>query len=571
MTGLYTFDSLNEMLQKIKGDKQDFGGVSIIASEDLFQLPPVKMHYLYSMIHKRINDPWLKFRLHELTEIVRQRSDPRFAELLFRLREGKHTVDDIAEIKKLEHTDTSMWPDQVTHLYITNFLAGRYNELCLCELETEDNKIITVIAKDKGPKNTTIPVDIPISSTGNMKKSLRICEGAKIMITKNIDISDKLINGTLATIKKLDRVGNDIYGYPKGRVYIKCDDESAGDKYKDNRLIQELKDCVPINPCVDHFKYDGKEITRNQFPFIVAHGITSHKSQGSTLNYFVADLDRSPSTGSKKKLHLIEGQFYTMISRGKESKNILLKNFDESCIVVNKSAVKEMERLRDSSVLDYPHPLKKMKTATISYLNIVKWTLHITHFLSDTAHSVYSSLLCFTETNVAGSNFSRIKDFLPEWDDIHEPSGHGLAICYNTTKVTVLKQYSYYGCLEMLPVLLQIDNEIIFLVLVYRRPGPIGNFVDNITQTMDQILRENPISEEFRTMVIGDFNWDQMLPEHVATLIPFSSRFNLNQRSNYSTHIQGGILDLVFDDKRDNDVQWMFSPFSDHFVLLIDL
>ena len=222
-------------------------------------------------------------------------------------------------------------------------------------------------------------------------------------------------------------------------------------------------------------------------------------------------------------------------------------------------------------MLNYPHPLKIMKTATISYLNIVKWTLHISHFLSDTAHSVYSSLFCFTETNVAGSNFDRINAFLPEWDDIHEPSGHGLAICYNTTKVTVLKQYSYYGCLEMLPVLLQIDNEIIFLVLVYRRPGPIGNFVSNIIQTMDQILRENPISEEFRTMVIGDFNWDQMLPEHVATLTPFSSHFNLNQRSNYSTHIQGGILDLVFDDRRDNDVQWMYSPFSDHFVLLIDL
>ena len=171
MTGLFTFDSLNEMLQKIKGDKRDFGGVSIISSGDLFQLPPVKMHYLYSMIHKRINDPWLKFKLHELTEIVRQRSDPRFAELLFRLREGKHTVDDVAEIKKLEHTDTSTWPDQVTHLYITNFLAGRYNELCLCELETEDNEIITVIAKDEGPKNTTIPVDTAITNTGNMKKS----------------------------------------------------------------------------------------------------------------------------------------------------------------------------------------------------------------------------------------------------------------------------------------------------------------------------------------------------------------------------------------------------------------
>ena len=105
---------------------------------------------------------------------------------------------------------------------------------------------------------------------------------------------------------------------------------------------------------------------------------------------------------------------------------------------------------------------------------------------------------------------------------------------------------------------------------MYRRPGPIGTFVTSIIQTIDQLLRDNPINGEYRTMVIGDFNWDQMLPQHVESFIPFSSRFNFHQRSNYSTHIKGGILDLVFDDKRDTDVEWMFSPYSDHFILLID-
>ena len=180
------------------------------------------------------------------------------------------------------------------------------------------------------------------------------------MITKNIDVRDKLINGTLATIIKSDRVGNDMNGFPKGRVYIKCDDESAGNKYKDSRLIHELKDCVPINPYDGNFQYDGKNITRYQFPFIVAHGITAHKSQGSTLNYFVADLDRTPASGSKHKFGVTEGMFYTMLSRGKNCKNIKLNNFDEKCVVVNKSAITEMERLRNSSVLDYPHPLKKI-------------------------------------------------------------------------------------------------------------------------------------------------------------------------------------------------------------------
>jgi hypothetical protein len=45
--------------------------------------------------------------------------------------------------------------------------------------------------------------------------------------TVNLDIDDKLVNGTLATIKKLDRDGKDHFGDRTGR---EGDDESAGSK-----------------------------------------------------------------------------------------------------------------------------------------------------------------------------------------------------------------------------------------------------------------------------------------------------------------------------------------------------
>ena len=150
---------MNTQLQKIEYDKRDFGGVSIIVIGDLFQLPPVKMWLIYSMIHKRINDPWLRFKLHELTEIVRQSGDPEFAALLLRLREGKQTSDDIQEIMKLEETDTTGWPDEVTHLFLTNYLANCRNEECLAKLESETCPIKTVIAKGQGPRKATVPED----------------------------------------------------------------------------------------------------------------------------------------------------------------------------------------------------------------------------------------------------------------------------------------------------------------------------------------------------------------------------------------------------------------------------
>ena len=73
----------------------------------------------------------------------------------------------------------------------------------------------------------------------------------------------------------------------------------------------------------------------------------------------------------------------------------------------------------------------------------------------------------------------------------------------------------------------------------------------------------------YRTIVLGDFNTDQMLPENVNAYESFCQQHNLTQRSRYSTHIQGGILDLVFDNKATDPVEWMPSPYSDHFVLLI--
>ena len=75
---------------------------------------------------------------------------------------------------------------------------------------------------------------------------------------------------------------------------------------------------------------------------------------------------------------------------------------------------------------------------------------------------------------------------------------------------------------------------------------------------------------KYRTLIIGDVNWDQILEERVRTFDTFFAHFNCHQRSHYSTHIHGGILDLVFDDMRSEPVQWMPSPYSDHFVILID-
>ena len=47
-------------------------------------------------------------------------------------------------------------------------------------------------------------------------------------------------------------------------------------------------------------------------------------------------------------------------------------------------------------------------------------------------------------------------------------------------------------------------------------------------------------------------------------------QFYLHQRSHFATHIHGGILDLA-DSGRCDPVAWTPSPYSDHFVILIQM
>ena len=85
-----------------------------------------------------------------------------------------------------------------------------------------------------------------------------------------------------------------------------------------------------------------------------------HKSQGSTLEYFLGDLDQDTGPTKKKDAPCGPGMFYTMLSRGKSRDRIKLRNFKEEHIVVNDKALIEMERMRTESVLEYNHPLKEM-------------------------------------------------------------------------------------------------------------------------------------------------------------------------------------------------------------------
>ena len=112
------------------------------------------------------------------------------------------------------------------------------------------------------------------------------------MLTDNIIVSDRLVNGSGGTVKYLDM-------RPKAfcsTIFVKFDDPKVGNSLKDERLCSELKEFVSITARMTrfHLKKGTSIVTdkRKHFPIMLGHAFIVQKSQGSTLNYIKGDLSR---------------------------------------------------------------------------------------------------------------------------------------------------------------------------------------------------------------------------------------------------------------------------------------
>ena len=78
-----------------------FGDVSVLAVCDLYQLPPIGQPAVFDKVTdsyahtSHAGSLWVNgFKMIELTEIMHQKEDVRFTELLCRMRKAECTADD---------------------------------------------------------------------------------------------------------------------------------------------------------------------------------------------------------------------------------------------------------------------------------------------------------------------------------------------------------------------------------------------------------------------------------------------------------------------------------------------
>ena len=562
MTGLDTFECFDRNLQDIMNSSEPFGGVSILAVGDFLQLPPVAQKPVFAdpnnLTYESLSGNRWKthFKLYELTQIVRQVSDPEFAGILSRIREGKQTKEDCDEMEKLNCTDISEWPKDRVKLFTKNNQAGLSNEE---SIKSIGNHVYTIKSQDKCGKGN-IPKDTPLNKTGNLPHEISICVGARFMLTVNIDTEDHLINGSLGTIEEIDtRESNKL----RWTIYIKFDDPVAGNKRKNNRIHANW---VPIVAEVKSFnikKHGNINCQRKQFPGILAHAITIHKSQGSTYKYMEGYMDDG-------RMCRNPGMVYTMLSRAQNRSRIKLHNFTSNMIGTNECALKEINRMREECPLVIKHKVSEMSSPVLLLLNIRSWNKHLSHLTSDPAYLTSCSILCFTETSINNNTFiNRISNINENWQDTHYATDHGLAICYERNKINLVLELTTTSSIEIAASVFQHHDKQFILILVYRSPTTNPNYF--LQQLSDQV--RNFQQRYLRIVIVGDFNMDLHLNRNAVLINTFMQEFAMEQKSKFTTHNDGGILDLVFDTSllNDNQCLWQPTPFSDHFILLYTL
>ena len=281
-------DAIDKSLKLNRASKRPFGGVRMILSGDLHQLPPVVSGQEAPILRERyggsyfFNAPAFKdaeFSLLALKHVFRQ-AEPRFLALLGALRTGRVPPNDEAVLRGLVSTRSAVEASE-THVVLTpnNANAYRINQARLEGLNTRSQTFEADVQGQFDEKAYPTEADLELK------------EGARVMLIKN-DPEGRWVNGTLATVA----------GFSGTRVIVEIDDHvyeiepTAWEKYR-YELDPETKKVK--REVVGTFK---------QMPLRLAYAVTIHKAQGLTLDKVFIDFDSGM---------FAHGQAYVAFSRAR--------------------------------------------------------------------------------------------------------------------------------------------------------------------------------------------------------------------------------------------------------------
>ena len=204
-------------LQEAKGNKLPFGGVNIICVGDLYQLQPVMQSYIFMDISTEYGplatNLWKEyFTIFELTEVMRQKDDDKWKQVLSKIRVCDHTLADIQLIVTREISEEeSLKMIDTPHLFPTQDGVLEFNQVVL---QRTPGQITVVTAIDSASTDITAAMqklvlgaaqNKDINSTGNLPYQLNVKEGLLYDLTANVDAEDGMVNGAECRVRYIEK------------------------------------------------------------------------------------------------------------------------------------------------------------------------------------------------------------------------------------------------------------------------------------------------------------------------------------------------------------------------------
>ena len=548
MVGANMLLEIHKRLQQIKGMSDDavFGGVSILAVGDLYQLPPVGQAPLFSTVSDCYaqlygsGSLWCDhFIMHELTQVMRQRGDPAFSELLCRVRTNTCTDDDVKILKSREiAADSANYPTQALHVYRLNADVDERNSHMLDSIAPQSAQFaIKAIDSVAGQTShiSLISLSDKRSETGGLHGTLKLAIGARVMLTTNVDVSDGLVNGARGEVVHI--VTNNSSEVTS--ILVKFDNSRVGLKsIQTSPYRARFANAVPLSKYEVVFFAKGKrgsEIKRLQFPLTLAWATTIHKVQVLTLDEIVVDM---------KGGRFSPGQAYVAFSRVKTLAGLHILHFNSKAIKKSIDVENEMVRLNSKTLPPLPDLLHEPSHVTIALLNVRSIVAKLPDVRAD-INLTCANILCFCETwlNASQPTPLLLDDQIDiRCDRITNENRGGVLICVpSCMSPTNVHRFATTG-IEAVSATIQLPNShSLQIAVVYRSPSVAQA---TLTTLLTRLLTCMTICT-VPCVILGDFNEDVSHCQNSAILSLMSS-FSFKQIVPCPTTPQGTLIDHVY-------------------------
>ena len=560
MVGNTMLSFIDTRLQQLTGSKAAFGGLSVIAVGDLYQLKPVN-DFLICLDLKvgassLARNLWKElFTMYELVDIMRQKDDLAFAQLLNRLRLNEMTEEDKQKLQtRVFDRDTGDYPKDAVHQFARNVYVKKHNDNILSQLPGEkfvipchDNVVSANIpAKECQRLINSLPDDY--SKTGQLMKSLTVVVGMIVVHTANVDVEDGLTNGATGVVKQIDfrMEGTN----RPSIIWVLFDDPRVGrttrEKYRKLYNSSINTDWTPVFDVQRTFIVNYKTYQRIQFPLTPASGKSVWKAEGATVDRVVVDLSQ------EKPIRKIPHIHYVALSRVKRLKDLYILNMNEASMALDDDVNVEMHRLRTEAALELCYvPLYKTDPGKIKIAFNNARSLH-KHFrdvefepnvLAADAIGFAETRLCRRDENV---HYALKRFRLIRLDDAEKESGnrphHGLALYvkeyFQIQKVVKMQCKSFEF---IFAGIYSIQRGYVQVVVLYKYPrSSQTDFRKDIHHHLRPV-----IDLSVRLVILGDFNIqiDCVNTEFVKVM---ETSFRCRQQIKQTTTDSGSILDLIF-------------------------